>query len=79
MTKKGRTIKSPAFFFEVKPYAHQRDILEQLAVERQVHGRHKNLVVAATGTGKTLISAFDFAQFVTAQPNATFLFVAHYD
>ncbi len=69
--------ESPAFFFDVKPYAHQRDILEQLAVERQVHGRYKNLVVAATGTGKTLISAFDFARFVKAQPNATFLFVAH--
>jgi len=69
--------ESPAFFFDVKPYAHQRDILEQLAVERQVHGRYKNLVVAATGTGKTLISAFDFARFVKSQPNATFLFVAH--
>lgn len=66
-----------AFFFEVKPYAHQRDILEQLAVERQTHGRFKNLVVAATGTGKTLISAFDFARFLKANPSATFLFVAH--
>jgi superfamily II DNA or RNA helicase len=69
--------ENPAFFFDVKPYAHQRDILEQLKVERQVHGRYKNLVVAATGTGKTLISAFDFARFLKAQPNAKFLFIAH--
>jgi superfamily II DNA or RNA helicase len=33
--------------------------------------------VAATGTGKTLISAFDFARFLKAQPNSTFLFIAH--
>lgn len=69
--------ESPCFFFEVKPYAHQRDILEQLNVERQLHGRWKNLVVAATGTGKTLISAFDFARFLKTKPEATFLFVAH--
>ncbi len=69
--------ESPGFFFEVKPYAHQRDILEQLNVERQLHGRWKNLVVAATGTGKTLISAFDFDRFLKTKPDATFLFVAH--
>ena len=34
-------------------------------------------MVAATGTGKTLISAFDFARFLKTKPNATFLFVAH--
>jgi superfamily II DNA or RNA helicase len=69
--------ESPSFFFEIKPYAHQRDVLEQLNVERQLHGRWKNLVVAATGTGKTLISAFDFARFLKTKPEATFLFVAH--
>ncbi len=69
--------ESTSFFFEVKPYAHQRDILEQLTVERQMHGRYKNLVVAATGTGKTLISAFDFGRFLKTKPTANFLFVAH--
>lgn len=34
-------------------------------------------MVAATGTGKTLISAFDFARFLKTKPDATFLFVAH--
>ncbi|GIA72301.1 Helicase [Vibrio cholerae] len=51
--------------------------MEQLAVERSVHQRFRNLVVAATGTGKTLISAFDFARFIKAKPQANFLFVAH--
>jgi superfamily II DNA or RNA helicase len=64
-------------FFEIKPFPHQNEILEQLYVERDVHKRFRNLVVAATGTGKTLISAFDFARFYKENPNASFLFVAH--
>ncbi|MCO4786376.1 MAG: DUF3427 domain-containing protein [Marinomonas atlantica] len=68
---------STAHFFDITPFPHQREILEQLTVERDIHQRFRNLVVAATGTGKTLISAFDFARFVKQKPNATFLFVAH--
>ncbi|WP_151670174.1 DUF3427 domain-containing protein [Nitrincola schmidtii] len=64
-------------FFDISPFPHQSDILEQLAVERSIHQRFRNLVVAATGTGKTLISAFDFARFIKEKPNAHFLFVAH--
>ncbi len=67
----------PNYFFDIKPYPHQRNILEQLSVERSVHGRYRNLVVAATGTGKTLISAFDFERFWQHNPGATFLFIAH--
>ena len=66
-----------AHYFEIKPFTHQQEILEQLDVERSLHKRYKNLVVAATGTGKTLISAFDFARFLKQKPNAKFLFVAH--
>ena len=64
-------------YFDLKPFPHQQDILEQLTVERTLHQRYRNLVVAATGTGKTLISAFDFARFLKQKPDATFLFVAH--
>ena len=38
---------------------YQQEILERLDVERNVHGHFRNLVVAATGTGKTVIAAFD--------------------
>ncbi|WP_407332307.1 DUF3427 domain-containing protein [Enterovibrio sp. 27052020O] len=69
--------KSVQHFFDITPFPHQKDILEQLLVERELHQRYRNLVVAATGTGKTLISAFDFARFIKDKPNATFLFVAH--
>ncbi len=74
---KGSGTEPSSFHFDIKPFAHQREILEQLAVERSVHGRFKNLIVAATGTGKTIISAFDFAQFYKQHPAANFLFVAH--
>jgi len=39
-----------------------------------VHDRHRNLVVAATGTGKTVIAALDYAR-LTGRPSL--LFVAH--
>ncbi len=36
-------------FFDLKPYSHQKEILEDLRVEREEYDSHKNLVVAATG------------------------------
>lgn len=64
-------------FFDLKPYPFQKEILEKLEVERKVHGRFRNLVVAATGTGKTMISAFDFKRFRQGKTKVNFLFVAH--
>ncbi|MBA6326732.1 DUF3427 domain-containing protein [Colwellia sp. MB02u-6] len=66
-----------SFYFDIKPHSHQQTILEKLQVERNLHNRYRNLVVAATGTGKTIISAFDFARFYTKNPKAKFLFIAH--
>lgn len=56
---------------------YQNDILKKLSVERQVHHRYRNLVVAATGTGKTVVSAYDFKRFRENYPSAKLLFVAH--
>ena len=64
-------------FFDLKPYPYQEEILAKLDSERIIHKRNKNLVVAATGTGKTVISAFDFKRFRNSNPNTKFLFVAH--
>ena len=61
----------------LSPYPFQEEILERLAVEREVHGRTKNLVVAATGTGKTVIAALDFRRIREKNPRARLLFVAH--
>ena len=68
---------TPSFYFDIKPHSHQQTILEKLQVERELHGRYRNLVVAATGTGKTIISAFDFSRFYNENPEAKFLFIAH--
>jgi superfamily II DNA or RNA helicase len=64
-------------FFDINPYVFQKEILEKLQVERTVHNRNKNLIVAATGTGKTMISAFDFKNFKQEFPQAKLLYVAH--
>lgn len=56
---------------------YQQEILEKLDVERNVHGHYRNLVVAATGTGKTVIAAFDFKRYREAHPDCHFLFIAH--
>ena len=56
---------------------HQKQILDQLHVEREEHNNFNNLVVAATGTGKTVISAFDYLDFCHKHPNSKILFTAH--
>lgn len=60
------------------PFPHQQEMLKDLDVERTVHNRHRNLLVAATGTGKTVVAAFDYRnlqQRLGRQPSL--LFVAH--
>nr|WP_313776924.1 DUF3427 domain-containing protein [Mycobacterium sp.] len=60
-----------------KPY--QAEILEQLDAERTLHDRHRNLIVAATGTGKTVIAALDYRRLAREVhgTNLKLLFVAH--
>ncbi|HEY3548330.1 MAG TPA: DUF3427 domain-containing protein [Propionicimonas sp.] len=62
---------------DVRPYAFQQAILDAVAAERLVHGRHRNLVVAATGTGKTVIAALDYLRLCAGNDRPTLLFVAH--
>ena len=42
---------------------HQVKVLEKLQYEREKRDNYKNLIIAATGTGKTAISAFDYKDF----------------
>jgi superfamily II DNA or RNA helicase/HKD family nuclease len=72
----GSNVISPSFF-DLQPKTYQQDMLEQLATER-AHGRSRNLVVAATGTGKTVVAAFDYRETCrTAGGRPRLLFVAH--
>ena len=67
------------FVFDIQPYSYQQEILDKLSAEREVLGFTRNLVVAATGCGKTVISAFDYARFCKNNPGKKnrLLFVAH--
>ncbi len=53
LSKKEKDEDRDYVFFDLRPYSHQKEILEDLRVEREEYGSNKNLVVAATGTGKT--------------------------
>lgn len=67
------------FTFDIRPYAYQKEILDKLQVEREIFNKHRNLVIAATGVGKTVISAFDYKNFCKknlGKPNRL-LFVVH--
>lgn len=73
----GKSTQEIVNFFDLKPYHYQSEILEKLKIERTVHSSYRNLVVAATGTGKTMISVFDFKAYLKENPQAKFLFIAH--
>jgi superfamily II DNA or RNA helicase len=76
--RRGSTDEITQYFFDITPFPFQKEILERLLAERTIHNHYKNLVVAATGMGKTVISAFDFRRFrERTNPKARLLFVAH--
>jgi len=68
----------PVVFFDLRPHPFQERILEALLRERTVRQNRRNLVIAATGTGKTVVAAFDFQKFYEQKNRqARLLFVAH--
>ncbi len=73
--EKGPKDSSANYLVRYSIFPHQKKILDRLAVVRE-NGIKRNLVVAATGTGKTVISAFDYKMFSEANRNRL-LFVAH--
>jgi superfamily II DNA or RNA helicase/HKD family nuclease len=68
-----RVILSP---IELRPYSFQERLLELIELSRS-RGHHRNLLVAATGTGKTVIAALDYANLRHGNPRSRLLFVAH--
>ena len=54
----------------------QEELLDALKLARH-HGHHRNLLVSATGTGKTVIAAVDYAQLRSRLSRDRLLFVAH--
>lgn len=72
----GEVLALPTYF-SLEPKAYQQDMLDQLQLERRL-GRRRNLLVAATGTGKTVVAAFDYRQSCqSAGGRPRLLFIAH--
>ncbi len=75
----GRRTAAPdaATGLEVQPFLHQEEMLEDLEAER-LKGYKHNLLVAATGTGKTVIAALDYKRLCEGTGrDLKLLFVAH--
>jgi superfamily II DNA or RNA helicase len=67
-----------AINFDLRPFPFQEEILDIIAAEREVQNKYRHLVVAATGTGKTMIAAFDYARFARKHGRKPrLLFIAH--
>ncbi|NUO62607.1 MAG: DUF3427 domain-containing protein [Gemmatimonadaceae bacterium] len=61
---------------EIRLEPFQERLLEEIELARQ-QGRHRNLLVSATGTGKTVMAAVDYARLRRTLKRARLLFVAH--
>ena len=75
----GNISPTQIYTIEVSPYAYQQEILDKIDAERKIRNNYRNLVVAATGTGKTVIAALDYKRFRKENPKSPsrLLFVAH--
>jgi len=79
LNKEGKTDNNVNYMFDIRPYYYQKEILEKLKAERTLFNRNKNLIVAATGVGKTVIAGFDYKDFTKAhrKDKNRLLFIAH--
>lgn len=77
--EKNKTQRKGFVSFNIVPYPFQEELLQELRAQREIHGNYRNLMVAATGTGKTVISAFDYDRFCKAHKDSPnrLLFIAH--
>ncbi|WP_243725913.1 DEAD/DEAH box helicase family protein [Actinomadura rubrisoli] len=62
---------------DVTPRPYQQEVLDALQAARETHGHWRNLVVMATGTGKTIVAALDYERLRDLGKVDSLLFVAH--
>lgn len=77
--EKGLDKINQQVLFDITPYTFQQEILDELETAREVRGETHNLLVAATGCGKTVISALDYRNYCRKNPKRQnkLLFIAH--
>ncbi len=74
---KGLEYDIDSSLLDVHPFPHQVRMLEEMQNARS-KGRHRNLAVAATGTGKTVFSALDYRRLCEQSgKKLKLLFIAH--
>ena len=73
-TDTGLTVILSPIELRLEPF--QERLLEQISLSRE-RGHHRNLLVAATGTGKTVMAAVDYARLRDDLSRSRLLFVAH--
>ena len=49
LSKREKDDQKDYVFFDLRPFSHQKEILEDLRLEREEYGSNRNLIVAATG------------------------------
>ena len=79
LERTGADSGGPSFVLspvEIRLEPFQEDLLAKIAFARS-QGHHRNLLVAATGTGKTVMAAVDYGRLASSLPRARLLFVAH--
>ncbi len=75
----GRTDTGPQVMLspiELRALPFQDRLLELIEVSRR-RGHHRNLLVSATGTGKTVMAALDYARLRDRLHRSRLLFIAH--
>jgi superfamily II DNA or RNA helicase/HKD family nuclease len=79
LRRAGRSDEGPKVILspiELRPHPFQERMLELISLSRR-QGHHRNLLVAATGTGKTVMAALDYARLRESLDRTRLLFVAH--
>ncbi len=75
--ERGDSDNAAITWFGIEPKPYQIELLDRLEAERR-HGRKHNLLVAATGTGKTVVAAFDYRRTCeTTGGRPRILYIAH--
>jgi len=75
----GRTDSGPQVILspiELRPFPFQERLLELIELSRQ-RGNHRNLLVSATGTGKTVMATLDYGSLRRQLDRSRLLFIAH--